>query len=167
MIKKRILSLALVFVTIISLLSSFSVTASAATYSSKVSCITYNYTGNNAGKSNYVTRYYTIAQNKRVTIQGFWGNETLKNQTSVGIDGKKLKDYLRFDVHIIDPETGKVVNYWYCLKAGDTFKVFSEVPGINAKKYTVKVTSYLSNYRTYKNSNLAGVATNLKYRLKY
>ena len=79
----------------------------------------------------------------------------------------KIKSLLMFDVHIIDTKTGKVVNYWYNLKVGDKFKIYSAVPNIDRSNYQVKVTSYLSNYRTYVNSNLSGVAMTLKYALKY
>ena len=40
-------------------------------------------------------------------LECFWNTEKLNNQTSVGLQGKKIKDYLRFDVHIIDKKTGK------------------------------------------------------------
>ncbi len=164
---RRMLSLILVSITVFVLMSSLSVTASAAS-TSATKCIGYNSMGKNAGKSTYITKYYTINRNKRVTIEGRWGDDSkLTNQVIPFSGGKKVKDLLRFDVHIIDPATGKVVNYWYCLKAGSTFKVFSEVPGINAKKYTVKVTSYLANYRTYVDSDLAWVSARLKYKLKY
>ena len=163
---KKILSFGLVVLRIFSMFSTFCINVSAAT-TSKKSCITYIYSGSNAGKTTYRTECYTIAKNKKVTLQCFWNTEKLNNQTSLGLNGKKVKDYLRFDVHIIDKNTGKVVNYWYGLKANSTFKVYSAVPSINSSKYTVKVTSYLSNYRTYKNSSLSGVATCLKYRLNY
>lgn len=164
---RRLLSAILVLMTLITMSSSFRLNASAAQYTGRVTCIKYNATGKNAGKSTYVTRYYTFDKNEKITIQGYWNTEKLNKQTSVGIDNKKLKDYLRFDVHIIDKKTEQVVNYWYSLKSGDTFKVFSAVPSINSKQYTVKITSYLWNYKTYVNSNLAGVATYLKYSLKY
>ena len=163
---KKILSLGLVMLMVFSMFSVFSINAFAAT-TAKKSCITYIYSGSNAGKTTYRTEYYTIAKNKRVTLQCFWNTEKLNNQTSVGLNGKKIKDYLRFDVHIIDKNTGKVVNYWYGLKANSKFKVYSAVPSVNSSKYTVKITSYLSNYKTYKNSSLSGVATYLKYRLNY
>lgn len=163
---KRIVSLSIVMLMVFSMFSTFSFNASAAT-TSKKSCISYYYSGSNAGKTTYRNEYYTIAKNKKVTLECFWNTEKLNNQTSVGLQGKKIKDYLRFDVHIIDKKTGKVVNYWYGLKANSTFKVYSSVPSINRGEYEVKVTSYLSNYKTYKNSSLSGVATYLKYRLKY
>ena len=163
---KKMLSLGLVMLMIFSMFSAFSINASAAT-TSKKSCISYYYTGANAGKTTYRNEYYTIAKNKKVTLECFWNTEKLNNQTSVGLQGKKIKNYLRFDVHIIDKKTGKVVNYWYGLKANSTFKVYSSVAGINRGEYQVKVTSYLSNYKTYKNSDLCREATYLKYRLKY
>lgn len=160
---KRIGSLFLAVLFVVLTFSAFCIDASAAT-TSKQSCIGYNYTGSNAGKSTYQTKYFNIAANKKVTIEAFWNTEKLNNQTFAKL---KLKDYLRFDVHIIDKKSGTVVNYWYCLKAGDQFKVFSAVPKIQTGDYQVKVTSYLYNYKTYVNSNLAGVATCLLYDLKY
>ncbi len=168
---RRMFSLLLVVVTIFVLMSSFSMTVSAAS-TSYTKCIGYNWnvSSRNYGKSTYITKYYTINRNKWVTIKGYWEENkigTLKNQVIPYSGGKKVKDLLRFDVHIIDPATEKVVNYWYCLKADSKFKVFSAVPGINAKKYTIKVTSYLANYRTYVDSDLAVVAARLKYKLHY
>ncbi len=157
---KKSLSIFLVVLTIFSL---FTVPA-LASYKDAKTCITYNYQGKNAGKSSYITRYYTIKKNEKVKLQAYWNTEKLKNQTFAGL---KLQNYLRFDVHIIDIETGAVVNYWYGLKAGDKFKVYSAVPKNNDKKFKVKVTSYLSNYKTYENSNLSGVAACLKYELVY
>ena len=163
---KKLISVSLVLLMLISVFTTLSINVSAAT-TAKKSCITYIYSGKNAGKTTYNTYNYTIAKNKKVKLECFWNTEKLNNQTSVGLNGKKVKDYLRFDVHIVDKTTGKVVNYWYGLKANSTFKVYSAVPGINRSQYTVRVTSYLSNYRTYVNSSLSGVAMCLKYRLNY
>ena len=163
---KKIISVGLIIATLFSLMATLTIGASAASLGTRYSCIGYNYMGKNAGKSTYKTQNFTVDNNDRVTIQCYWNTENLKNQTSVGLNGKKVKDYLRFDVHVIDKKTGQVVNYWYGLKPGATFKVYSAVPSIKRSTYTVRVTSYLSNYKTYTNSNLAGVATCLNYRLK-
>ncbi|MBQ7386634.1 MAG: hypothetical protein IJW03_00535 [Clostridia bacterium] len=163
-IAKKILSLGLILTVLVSLFSVFSISASAASVGQTKSCITYNSMGKNAGKTSYRTEYYySVEKNEKLTLKCYWGSSTLKNQSFAGL---KLKNYLRFDVHIIDAQTNKVVNYWYGLKPEAKFKVYSSVPSINRKTYTVKVTSYLSNYKTYTDSDLVWVAARLKYKLQ-
>lgn len=157
---RKIISICLLVTLMLSMFAAFGITSSAATLGTKKSCISYNY---NTGKTTYRNEYYySVEKNDKLKLECFWSSEKLNNQSFAGL---KLKNYLRFDVHIIDAQTGKVVKYWYGLKPNATFKVYSEVPSINRMTYTVKVTSYLSNYKTYVNTNLAGVATCLKYRL--
>ncbi len=161
---KKIISLSMVLIMMFSMFAFFSIETSAASLNKKYDCIEYNYVGKKAGKSTYnIEYYYSVKNGKKLTIDCFWNTEKLNNQRFAGL---RLKDYLRFDVHVIDATTGRVVDYWYGLKPGASFKVFSEVPSIKRKSYTVKVTSYLSNYRTYVNSDLAGVSTCLKYKIK-
>ena len=160
---KKLLSILLISMTIVSMSSMFTTTAYAATTAK--TCAIQTVWGTT--KSTYRIKYYTINKNKKVTLDCYINGAPLKNQTSVALNGGKIKNYLKFDVHIIDPQTNRVVKYWYELTPGSTFKVFSAVPGINRSKYTVKVTSYLSNYRTHKHIKLVDLCTVLTYRLKY
>lgn len=169
---KRICSFLMAVLTVVLLLSAFCINAFAET-TSKQNCIGYiymdsNYRNSNAGKSTYQIKYFNIPANKKVTIEAFWFvNKKYTKLTNQKCANLKLKDYLRFDIQIIDKNSGAVVNGWNSLKSGDKFKVFSAVPKIQTNNYQVKVVSYLYNYKTYVHSSLAGAATGLKYDLKY
>ena len=158
------------FLLVLVLLCSFTLTAFAASKNQAVNTVKYNsYTG----KSTYVTTTFENIPNKeKVTITTGWGKsfKAVNNKNTGGL--KSYTDKVRFDVHIIDPSTNRVVKYYYYLSAGESFKVYSEVPKISAKKYRVRITSYFNNYKTFKGTAKVGwqygtVASNLKYKITY
>lgn len=160
-----IIALLMVLSTIITL---FSFSASAATVGKKYDVVNAIYTGAKA-KVTYNTEYYTIKNGRTIKLDAFFDNNLMGVYKSNGVrlNRNDLLKQVRFDIHVYD-RNGRCVNYRYGVCDNGSFKVISNVKGIKQSEYRVKVTAYISNYKTltFRAGDHANLAMSLKYKVK-
>ena len=166
---RKTLSTIMAFLVIVTtLISIFSFSASAATIGK-----TYNVVNrverSTKARVTYNTEYYTIENGKTIKLDAFFGNDLIGVYKSNGVklSRSNLLKQVRFDIHVYD-QKGRCVNYKYGICDNGSFKVISNVKGIKQSEYRVKVTAYISSYKTLvlRSGDDANLAMSLKYIIK-
>lgn len=167
--KKRFLKLMAFLFALVSTASMMALPASAATVGKQYNVVNAVYTGSKA-KVTYNTEYYTIKNGKTIKFDAYFTNNLVGVYKSNGtlISRSELLKQVRFDIHIYD-KNGRCVNYKYGACDGGKFKVMSNVKGIKQGEYQVKITAYISSYKTLvlRAGDHSNLAMSLKYKIKY
>ncbi len=141
---------------------------SAATKGCEYSVVNAVYSGTKA-KVTYNTEYYTISNGKTITFDAYFSNSLINIYKSNGVKlaRNEILKTVRFDIHVYT-KNGQCVNYKYGACDGGKFKVISNVKGIKQSEYKVKITAYVSNYKTLilRAGDNANLAMSLKYKIK-
>lgn len=157
LVNKKIRLSVSIFLVIISIISCFSISASAATVNNKYSAVSYNwYTGSTKPVTN---DYFISTSNKKKTEIKLCGVFTYAglSKADAACCQKKASSLLKFDVYVTEVATKKTVQSHYYKSSG--YKV--TLPA-NGKNYYVTVVSYFSNYKKATGVN-STMATNTKF----
>lgn len=167
--KKRFSKLVAVLLVLVSMVSVVTFPASAATVGKQYNVVDAVYTGTKA-KVTYNTEYYTIKNGKTIKFDAYFTNNLIGVYKSNGklISRSELLKQVRFDIHVYD-KNGRCVNYKYGACDGGKFKVMSNVNSIKQGEYQVKITAYISSYKTLvlRAGDHSNLAMSLKYKIKY
>lgn len=167
--KKRFSKLMAVLLVLVSMVSMMALPASAATVKD-IRVVNAIYENATKAKVTYNTKYFTIKNGKTIKFDADISNGVLGVRKSNGtwISKSELLNQVRFDIHVYD-KNGRCVNYKYGVCDGGKFKVMSNVKGIKQGEYQVKITAYISSYKTLvlEAGHHSKLAMSLKYKIKY
>lgn len=154
--KKIRLSVSILLV-IISMISCFSVSASAASVNKKYNAVSYIYY---TGKTKPVTTDFFLSTSKtkktEITLHGAFDYAGL-SKADAACNPSTAMSLLKFDVYVTEVATGKTVQSHYYKPSGYKIKLPA-----GGKNYYVTVVSYYSNYKKATGVN-ATMATNTKF----